>query len=140
MPMATKGSRVLTPGLMVSLRFLKAALFFHWHNWEFFWLLFFLPAVQHYHWHTSQNTNIPEGLNSIEFHIGAILLKGFQVNSGEEFQSVIQEFCPKLSKEYRGTSPRRLVPGTQVMQNAYGFFTSNHVHHHVSRHGMGEHK
>ena len=31
-----------------------------------------------------------------------------------QFQNVIQQFQPKLSVEYRGTSPRNAIPGTEV--------------------------
>ena len=48
------------------------------------------------------------------FLLGAILLKGFAVDSGTDFQTVIQQFSPELSDEYRGTSPRNQVPGTDV--------------------------
>lgn len=45
---------------------------------------------------------------------GAILFEGFDVNEGIEFQEVIQSYNPDLSDEYRGTSPRKLIPGTKV--------------------------
>ena len=45
---------------------------------------------------------------------GAILFRGFRVNEGVEFQDVVQQYNPELSDQYRGTSPRRVVPGTQV--------------------------
>ena len=47
-------------------------------------------------------------------HAGAILFRGFRVNEGVEFQDVVQQYNPELSDQYRGTSPRKLVPGTQV--------------------------
>lgn len=45
---------------------------------------------------------------------GAVLLKGFSIDSGSDFQSAVQQYCPELCDEYRGTSPRKLVPGTKV--------------------------
>jgi hypothetical protein len=45
---------------------------------------------------------------------GAVLLKGFSIDSGADFQSAVQQYCPQLCDEYRGTSPRNLVPGTEV--------------------------
>ena len=53
-------------------------------------------------------------LTCVHLLLGAILIKGFDVSDGAGFQSVIQQFCPDLCDEYRGTSPRRLVSGTQV--------------------------
>ena len=47
-------------------------------------------------------------------YVGAILFEGFRVEDGAQFQSVLQQYCPELSSEYRGTSPRRLIPGTEV--------------------------
>ena len=46
--------------------------------------------------------------------LGAILFRGFKVHQGIEFQQIVQEFEPHLSNEYRGSSPRKLIPGTQV--------------------------
>ena len=45
---------------------------------------------------------------------GAVLLRGFSIDSGVDFQSAVQQYCPELCDEYRGTSPRKLVPGTEV--------------------------
>lgn len=49
---------------------------------------------------------------------GAILLKGFNIDSGADFQSAIQQYSPELCDEYRGTSPRKLVPGTDYVFTA----------------------
>lgn len=46
--------------------------------------------------------------------LGAVLFRGFEVKDGIQFQEAVQQFEPKLSDQYRGTSPRRLIPGTQV--------------------------
>lgn len=53
-------------------------------------------------------------LSHFSCHTGAILFEGFDVNEGIEFQEVIQSYNPDLSDEYRGTSPRKLIPGTKV--------------------------
>ncbi len=45
---------------------------------------------------------------------GAVLFRGFKVEEGVEFQEVVRQYNPDLSDQYRGTSPRSLVPGTQV--------------------------
>ena len=45
---------------------------------------------------------------------GAILFKGFSVEEAIHFQEVVQSIEKELSNEYRGTSPRQLIPGTQV--------------------------
>ena len=42
------------------------------------------------------------------------MFRGFQVDKGIDFQEVIQTFEPNLCDEYRGTSPRSLIPGTKV--------------------------
>ncbi len=55
--------------------------------------------------------------NNLWLFAGAILLKGFTVDSSIEFQNVIQQFSPELCDEYRGTSPRTQVPGTDVSSN-----------------------
>ncbi|KAL5490931.1 hypothetical protein EMCRGX_G016134 [Ephydatia muelleri] len=49
---------------------------------------------------------------------GAILFRGFHVTSGIEFQEIIQEYEPELSQEYRGTSPRNQLPGTEYVFSA----------------------
>ena len=42
------------------------------------------------------------------------MFRGFTVEEGEDFETVVQQFEPELSNEYRGVSPRKLIPGTQV--------------------------
>ena len=49
---------------------------------------------------------------------GAILFRGFQVKSGSDFQTAVQQYNPDLSNEYRGTSPRRLIGGTEYVFSA----------------------
>ena len=46
---------------------------------------------------------------------GAIMFRGYEVEKGIDFQDIIQQFNPDLCDEYRGTSPRRLIPGTKVL-------------------------
>lgn len=36
------------------------------------------------------------------------------MGNGAEFEEVMLQYTPELCDEYRGTSPRKLVPGTQV--------------------------
>ncbi len=47
-------------------------------------------------------------------HAGAVMFREFAVEEAREFEEVILEFQPKLSTAYRGTSPRKLIPGTKV--------------------------
>ena len=53
--------------------------------------------------------------NYIYIYIGAIMFRGFYITEGIHFEQVVQKFQPELSNEYRGTSPRQTIPGTQVM-------------------------
>ena len=52
------------------------------------------------------------------FFLGAVLFRGFRVETGRQFQTVVQQYCPSLSDAYRGTSPRRLVDGTRYVFSA----------------------
>ena len=47
--------------------------------------------------------------------LGAVMFRGYEIQKGIEFQDVVQCFEPNLCDEYRGTSPRRLIPGTKVL-------------------------
>lgn len=47
------------------------------------------------------------------------MFRGFEVENGSEFQDIIQTIEPDLCDEYRGTSPRRLIPGTKVCSLQY---------------------
>lgn len=49
---------------------------------------------------------------------GAILFRGFGIREGTEFQDIVQQYEPDLSDMYRGTSPRKLIPGTQYVFTA----------------------
>lgn len=42
------------------------------------------------------------------------MFRGFAVEEARDFEEVILQFQPKLSTAYRGTSPRKLIPGTKV--------------------------
>ena len=55
-------------------------------------------------------------LSPLLFFKGAIMFRGFAIEEGIQFQEAVQCYEKELSNEYRGTSPRRLIPGTQVIQ------------------------
>ena len=42
------------------------------------------------------------------------MFRGFKVSKGVEFERAVKQIEPELCKDYRGTSPRKLVPGTEV--------------------------
>ena len=42
------------------------------------------------------------------------MFRGFDIQCGADFESVVRRIQPELSDQYRGTSPRRLIPGTTV--------------------------
>jgi len=43
---------------------------------------------------------------------GSVLLRGFEISDGAEFQRSVQSYQPTLNCTYRGTSPRNIIPGT----------------------------
>ena len=45
---------------------------------------------------------------------GAILFRGFRITEGTDFEDIVMQYEPELSDEYRGVSPRKLIPGTKV--------------------------
>ncbi len=49
---------------------------------------------------------------------GAILIRGFEVNSAVDFEKATLSLQPNLCDEYRGTSPRSLREGTKYAFNA----------------------
>lgn len=49
---------------------------------------------------------------------GAILIRGFAIDTAAELEGVIQAFQPNLHNTYRGTSPRQLIDGTQYVFSA----------------------
>ena len=49
---------------------------------------------------------------------GAVLIRGFQVNTPPEFERAISSVQPNLSNSYRGTSPRFVFDGTKFMFSA----------------------
>ena len=46
---------------------------------------------------------------------GAVMFRGFKIDKGVEFERAMQQFEPELSKDYHGTSPRKQLPGTEVL-------------------------
>jgi len=46
--------------------------------------------------------------------IGAVMFRGFKINEGVEFERAVKQVEPDLCDAYRGTSPRKLVQGTEV--------------------------
>ena len=42
------------------------------------------------------------------------MFRGFKVSEAIEFERAVRQVEPELSKEYRGTSPRKQVAGTEV--------------------------
>lgn len=49
---------------------------------------------------------------------GAVLIRGFEIDSGADMQKAMRSFQPKLNNTYRGTSPRNLIPGTEYIFSA----------------------
>jgi alpha-ketoglutarate-dependent taurine dioxygenase len=49
---------------------------------------------------------------------GAILIRGFEIHSPAEMEKVIRSYQPVLNDTYRGTSPRRLMEGTNFVFSA----------------------
>lgn len=49
---------------------------------------------------------------------GAVMFRGFDIPTGADFESVVRRIQPELSDQYRGTSPRRLIPGTKAVFSA----------------------
>ena len=54
---------------------------------------------------------------------GAVMFRGFKVSEAIEFERAVRQIEPELSKEYRGTSPRKQVAGTEV-----SCYTQNTTH------------
>ena len=55
------------------------------------------------------------------------MFRGFAVEEGADFEGIVQQYEPELSNEYRGTSPRKLIPGTQVQSSPQTPFTCTRV-------------
>ena len=49
---------------------------------------------------------------------GAILFRGFEINTPKDFEELAVVVDPKLEESYYGTSPRNLVPGTKSVFTA----------------------
>ena len=50
---------------------------------------------------------------------GAVMFRGFAVEEARDFEEVVLQFQPNLSTAYRGTSPRKLIPGTRVSSTSW---------------------
>jgi hypothetical protein len=57
-------------------------------------------------------------LDQMLLQYGAILIRGFEVESPKQVEEAIQAYQPCLNNTYRGTSPRRLLPGTEYVFSA----------------------
>ena len=49
---------------------------------------------------------------------GAVLFRGFEIDTPKDFEDVAVAFDPKLENAYYGTSPRNMVPGTNYVFTA----------------------
>jgi alpha-ketoglutarate-dependent taurine dioxygenase len=63
------------------------------------------------------NENKNEFLNNLIKH-GAILLRGFDIQTPKEFEQVAKAIDPNLKNDYLGTSPRDQVAGTEFVFTA----------------------
>mmetsp|Transcript_24726 Transcript_24726/g.68347 ORF Transcript_24726/g.68347 Transcript_24726/m.68347 type:complete len:409 (-) Transcript_24726:168-1394(-) len=61
---------------------------------------------------------------------GAVLFRGFEINTAIEMQEVILSYRPSLTDVYRGTSPRGLVGGSKYMFSA----ADAPVHYPIAQH------
>jgi Taurine catabolism dioxygenase TauD, TfdA family len=57
-------------------------------------------------------------LDDMLLRYGAILVRGFAIETATDMEKSIQAYQPDLNKTYRGTSPRRPIPGTQYIFSA----------------------
>jgi len=57
-------------------------------------------------------------LDEMLLRYGAILIRGFEIDTAAELEQAIQAYQPTLSNTYRGTSPRRLMSGTEYVFSA----------------------
>jgi hypothetical protein len=57
-------------------------------------------------------------LDSMLLSYGAILIRGFMLDTPADMQETIQAFHNNLNNTYRGTSPRRLMEGTDYVFSA----------------------
>lgn len=49
---------------------------------------------------------------------GAIMVRGFDINSPADMEAAVRRFQPYLNNRYRGTSPRHTLGGTQFVFSA----------------------
>jgi len=64
-------------------------------------------------------------------HYGAVLVRGFEVDSAVDFEKAVLALQPNLCDEYRGTSPRTLREGTQFAFNAADVPTNYPIAQHL---------
>ncbi len=62
---------------------------------------------------------------------GAVLVRGFEVNSAVDFEKATLALQPNLCDEYRGTSPRSLREGTKYVFNAADVPTNYPIAQHL---------
>ena len=49
---------------------------------------------------------------------GAILIRGFDIEDGRDFERAVQSYQPVLNSTYKGTSPRNIIPNTSHVFSA----------------------
>ena len=70
---------------------------------------------------TSQLVFLPPSVPcsfSLFLSSGAVLFRRFKVKEAAHFQLVVQQYCPALSDQYRGVSPRKPLPRTDFTFSA----------------------
>ena len=67
---------------------------------------------------TNWATNNRSWLDEKLLQYGAILIRGFEVNSAEDMEAAVLAYQPSLHNTYRGTSPRNLLAKTEFVFSA----------------------
>jgi len=49
---------------------------------------------------------------------GAILIRGFDIEDGRDFERAVRSYQPVLNSTYKGTSPRNIIPNTSQVFSA----------------------
>ena len=57
-------------------------------------------------------------LDDMVLRYGAILVRGFEIDTAADLEQAIQAYQPVLNNTYRGTSPRVLISGTKYVFSA----------------------
>lgn len=70
-------------------------------------------------------------LDDMLLQYGAILVRGFEIESGADMQVAAQAFQPHLNNTYRGTSPRTLIAGTTHVFSAAEVPTNYPIAQHI---------